>query len=64
MEVVSNDGESGKKSKKSKKDKKEKKEKKEKKKEKKDKSSDVQRGEIPGTDDVDFWLSNDVTAAK
>ena len=64
VEVVSNDGESGKKSKKSKKDKKEKKEKKEKKREKKDKSSDVQRGEIPGTDDVDFWLSNDVTAAK
>ena len=62
-EVVAKDSESGKKSKKSKKDKKEKKEKKKKDKEKK-KSGDLHEGEIPGTDDVDFWLSNDVTAAK
>ena len=54
--------ESGKKSKKSKKEKKEKKEKKRDK--EKEPSSDLHKGEIPGTDDVDFWLSNDVTAAK
>ena len=58
-EVVAKDGDSGKKRKKSKKEKKEKEKKKE-----KDKSSDLHEGEIPGTDDVDFWLSNDVTAAK
>ena len=59
-EVVAKDGDSGKKRKKSKKEKKEKKDKKK----EKNKSSDLHEGEIPGTDDVDFWLSNDVTAAK
>lgn len=64
-EVVAKDDEGGKKSKKSKKEKKEKKEKKKGRDGKdKDKSSDLHKGEIPGTDDVDFWLSNDVTAAK
>ena len=62
VEEAPEDGEKAKRSKKSKKEKKEKKEKKK----KRDKADDKERGvaEVPGTDDVDFWLSNDLTAAK